>query len=88
MARSKLSRKERRMCWEYAKFVHPAEYEKLYTHVCTVSNKYQSTDPRAWIETMVELTSRIWEANNPDIPASKMIEDILHDAAVRHQNFN
>ena len=87
MARSKLTRKERRMCWEYAKFLHPAEYEKVFTHVCTVSDKYKSVDPKTWIKTMIELTTRIWESQNADMSASSMIQDILHDAAVKHMNF-
>ena len=76
------------MCREYARFIHPAEYEKVFTHVCTVSDKYKSVDPQTWVKTMIELTTRIWEINNRDAHASKMIEDILHDAAIRHQNFN
>jgi hypothetical protein len=36
---------------------------------------------------MVVATTEQWEEMNPDIQASKMIEDILHDSEVKHMNF-
>ena len=40
-----------------------------------------------WINKMVVATTQLWEEMNPDIQASKMIEDILHDSQIKHMNF-
>jgi hypothetical protein len=37
---------------------------------------------------MVVKTTKIWEQNNPDIQASKMIEDIFYDSEIKHMNFS
>ena len=43
--------------------------------------------PEAWINKMIVKTISLYESYNEDMKASSMIEDVLHDAAIKHMNF-
>ena len=83
-----LTKAEKKMSAAYARIAHPADYKEMFKHICKVSKPKGYLKDEVWIQKMVVATTKEWEKQNEDIPASKMIEDILHDAAVRHQNFN
>ena len=79
--------KELKMCDSFARVAFPDCYREMYEHMCEVSKPYGDMSNEAWINKMVVKTTKIWEQNNPDIQASKMIEDILHDSRIKHMNF-
>ena len=83
----KLTKAEEKMCAAYARIAHPAEHRELFEHICDVAKPKTYLKEEVWINKMVVATTQLWEKMNPDIQASKMIEDILHDSQIKHMNF-
>ena len=78
---------ELKMCESYARIAHPADYREMFDHICDVSKPYGNEHPEVWINKMTVKATKIWEQSYPDLQASKMIEDILHDSGIKHLNF-
>ena len=83
----KLTKAEEKMCAAYARIAHPADHRELFEHICDVAKPKGYLKEEVWINKMVVATTQLWEEMNPDIQASKMIEDILHDSEIKHMNF-
>tara|TARA_R100000805_G_C3597749_1_gene98719 strand:+ start:226 stop:501 length:276 start_codon:yes stop_codon:yes gene_type:complete len=83
----KLTKAEEKMCAAYARIAHPADHRELFDHICDVAKPYGNLHPEVWINKMVVASTKLWEEMNPDIQASKMLEDILHDSSIKHMNF-
>ena len=83
----KYSKAEKEMCKAYARIAAPQEYRTMFDHICNVAKPYGNLHPEVWINKMVVASTKLWEEMNPDIQASKMIEDILHDSQIKHMNF-
>ena len=82
-----LTKVEKKMSAAYARIAHPADYREMFEHICKVAKPKGYLKDEVWINKMVVATTEQWEEMNPDIQASKMIEDILHDSEVKHMNF-
>ena len=79
---------ELKMCESYARIAFPSDYREMFDHICVVSKPYGNEHPEVWINKMTVKTTKILEQNNPDLQASKMIEDILYDSEIKHMNFS
>ena len=81
------SKAEQKMCEAYARIAAPQEYRTIFDHICDVAKPYGNMHPEAWINKMIVKTISLYESYNKDMKASSMIEDVLHDAAIKHMNF-
>lgn len=80
------TKNEMQMCTLIARIVHPADYKELFDELSKVSKPKTYLKPEVWKRKMLVKTMELWEATN--FKASNMIEDILHDAEIKHKNFN
>ena len=74
-------------CRSIASIATPPEYRLIYTHMAALGAERSGLNEESWVNKMTAMTIKVHERQYADRQASKMIQDILEDSAVRHMNF-